>query len=61
MDRRLERMAEMNRALQPFAEETEHWADFPDDQPLVEIWPEGPAESNITVGHLRAALAAIID
>ncbi len=61
MDRRAERMVEMMKALQPFAEESEHWEDFPDAQPLVEMWADGPSKSNITVGHLRAALAAIID
>ena len=54
-----ERVARLEAALQPFAEEAEGWADFNDCQELVEPWAEGPEDLRLTVKHLRAARAAL--
>jgi hypothetical protein len=51
------REEQLEAALLPFAEEADAWADWSDDEPLVEGFPE--YYGKITVGALRRALAAL--
>jgi hypothetical protein len=54
-----ERVARLEAALLPFAEEAEGWADFTDCQELVEPWAEGPEDLRLKVKHLRVAFTAL--
>lgn len=61
------RLAEVERerdrlreALAPFANAAFGWADYRDDEHIVEEWPgSDPSQTMITVGNLRAARAAL--
>jgi hypothetical protein len=42
------------KVIEPFADEAVVWAEWGDDEELVEPWNGGP-DTNLRVGHLRAA------
>ncbi len=53
-------IARLRGALEPFAIDASRWSEFPDAQPLVENWPDGPdPDSELVVGDLRIARTAL--
>lgn len=50
----------LREALKPFGAAAEAWTEYPDAEPLVEGWRDSPEGAcDLTVGHLRAAAAAL--
>jgi hypothetical protein len=53
------RIAELEAALRPFADEADNWKTFDSAEPLVEDFLDLTQPSQITVADLRAARAAL--
>ena len=51
-------VGQLKEALLPFAKEATCWSNYPDDEPLVEAFPE--YEGELTVGDLRRAYDVLL-